>query len=141
EELQVTGLFGEDQAPLLFCDSIVMHEQAGSAVRDRVAANVVQGDGNAPFTFVGKRSAQLSEVPSSIARVGKCHDLPPFGPPSERTILMNVKNMTAWRLNGTLRAENVSRRHENTASNGKAVADYRRRQHTSDGTATLSSTT
>jgi len=80
EELQVTGLFGEDQAPLLFCDSIVMHEQAGSAVRDRVAANVVQGDGNAPFTFVGKRSAQLSEVPSSIALLGNAMICPRSAP-------------------------------------------------------------
>jgi hypothetical protein len=61
EELQVTGLFGEDQAPLLFCDSIVMHEQAESAVRDWVAANVVQGDGNAPLLL-------LANAPHSFPR-------------------------------------------------------------------------
>src|ERR1700730_8894534 len=81
-----------------------MHEQVESAVRDRVAANIAQGEANAPSPLTSQHPAEFSVLPGGVTRFGKCHDLPPFGPPRECTMSMNMKNVTAWRLNGTLRA-------------------------------------
>jgi hypothetical protein len=40
EELHVPRLFGQNQAALLFCYSIVMHKLLESAVRNRISSNI-----------------------------------------------------------------------------------------------------
>jgi hypothetical protein len=57
-----------------------MHEQVESAVRDRVAANIAQGEANTPSPLTSQHPAEFSVVPGGVTRFGKCHDLPPFGP-------------------------------------------------------------
>jgi hypothetical protein len=40
EELHVPRLLGQNQAVLSFCYSVVMHQLAESAVRNRIALNI-----------------------------------------------------------------------------------------------------
>jgi hypothetical protein len=48
EELHVACLFGQNQAALLFCYSVVMHKLVESAVRNRIALNIAQAKCHAP---------------------------------------------------------------------------------------------
>jgi hypothetical protein len=41
KELHVSCLLAQDQAALLLCDSIVVHKLTESAVRNRIASNIV----------------------------------------------------------------------------------------------------
>src|SRR6266404_5841891 len=82
-----------------------MHEQVESAVRDRVAANIAQGEDNAPFPLT-----------------------------SQRTMSMNMKNVKVWRPNGTLRRLNGTHQGRTATSHRSRRADHRgqavlRRRH------------
>jgi len=103
EELHVAGLFGQNQAALLFRDGIVLRERLEGAVRDRIAANIAQRKGRARPALASERPAQFKCAADAVARLPKCHDLiPPFGPrASVSSIDVNHDNVTARRPDGT----------------------------------------
>src|SRR5262249_20714637 len=85
EELHVAGLFGQNQAALLFRHAIVLHERLEGAVRNRIAANLAQRQRRARPTLASERPAQFTYAAGAVARSPKCHGLiPPVRPPSER---------------------------------------------------------